>query len=749
MNPFFINSALIFDHFEAVARAHERMFDMMDRRVVNDHDRNRFARNQQLGNYLHREEQRGGRTPRSLSTGHRRPNTAFQSYSGIENRTSEKTSKQLGVRRQDTLAREGIKPFSGPRSSSKIKRSVRGEFVDESGSSIFSSSNHLGQGWYSMTSSDSGEVLFRGTQILVESMNRLTFLTLFNPGKVSTTCNSVSLHCKILPESENMINFIVAYQSQTSFYVLSFDVLQKTISLYRLSVFPQSLQGLCRQSLLIWQETILTPDINIVNHRFYKYQIEIDKSLFILRVNDITIFQKEDYPAALRDGLPTLPNQEESGAPDTTDLSRGHFGFLMLPNQQIYLKEVEIRSSSALQNPLLSPSLTNPNKKPSPPQRQQTSKVSNRGQSSSDKIHNTDHLPASLVSNSEKGIHNHLLLEYENKKSVSYQEQLKKQLIELKYDVNIIDSILQDMVISSSSTSENKRITFEDIAGLKEAKRLLHEAILLPFLMPEYFTGIISESWKGILLFGPAGTGKTLLAKSIVHCIHHCCFFNCSIANLISKWRGESEKLIKCLFEAARLASPSIIFFDEIDALVISRGSDNEHEASRRMKTELFSQMDGLHHTSSSSSKEEKSRVFVLATTNCPWDLDTAILRRLEKRVYVPLPDLESRQQHFELCLRTMNLELECKSGGETETSLEQMRINLIQFLSESSEGYSGADIVTLCREAAMIPMRRLLSSHSMDEIQKKKEDGSLKISAVSVIYDDFVEDFSLTCWMG
>lgn len=733
MNPFFINSALIFDHFEAVARAHERMFDMMHRRAGNDHDPNRFARNQQTGNYLHREEQRGMRTPRSLSTGHRRPNTAFQSSSGIEHRTSERASKQVGVRRQDTLAREGIKPLSGHRDSNKTTTAVRGECGDESGSSLFSSSNHLGQGWYSMTSSDSGEVLFRGTQVLVESMNRLTFLTLFNPGKMNTSCSSVSLQCKMLPESENMINFIVAYQSQTSFYVLSFDVLQKTISLYHLSSFPQSLQGLCRQSSLLWQETILTPDINIVNHRFYKYQIEIDKLKFILRVNGTTIFQKEDYPAALRDAL---PNQEENGTTGMTDLSLGHFGFLMLPNQQIYLKEVEICPSSVLQNPVLSLSLTNPNQKPPPSQRQQTSKVSNR----SDKIRNTDDLPASMASNIEKGIYNNLLLENENKKSLSYQEQLKKQLIELKYDINIIDSILQDMVISSSSFSENKRITFEDIAGLQEAKRLLHEAILLPFLMPEYFTGIISESWKGILLFGPAGTGKTLLAKSIVHCIHHCCFFNCSIANLISKWRGESEKLIKCLFDAARLASPSIIFFDEIDALVTSRGSDNEHEASRRMKTELFSQMDGLHHTSSSSSsKEGKSRVFVLATTNCPWDLDTAILRRLEKRVYVPLPEFDSRQQHFELCLKTMNLDLQSKSSGETEASLEDTRRNLVQFLSEASEGYSGADIVTLCREAAMVPMRRLLSSHSMTEIQKKKEDGSLKISAVSVIYDDFV----------
>ena len=138
----------------------------------------------------------------------------------------------------------------------------------------------------------------------------------------------------------------------------------------------------------------------------------------------------------------------------------------------------------------------------------------------------------------------------------------------------------------------NLGVTYDDIAALTVAKRLLHEAVLLPLLMPEFFTGI-REPWKGVLLFGPPGTGKTLLAKAVCG-FNSSTFFSCSSSSLISKYRGESEKIVRCLFEAARMCAPSVVFLDEVDALVSARGMDGEHEASRRLKTEFFAQMDGV-----------------------------------------------------------------------------------------------------------------------------------------------------------
>ena len=146
--------------------------------------------------------------------------------------------------------------------------------------------------------------------------------------------------------------------------------------------------------------------------------------------------------------------------------------------------------------------------------------------------------------------------------------------------------IIEQSILLPSAT---KRITFDSIAGLDDAKRLLTEAITLPLLMPDFFTGI-REPWRGVLLFGPAGTGKTLLAKALAstNSIH---FFNCPSSSLTSKYRGDSEKLIQAVFSAARKAAPSIVFFDEADALISKRGTADEHEASRRFKSEVLQQV--------------------------------------------------------------------------------------------------------------------------------------------------------------
>lgn len=243
----------------------------------------------------------------------------------------------------------------------------------------------------------------------------------------------------------------------------------------------------------------------------------------------------------------------------------------------------------------------------------------------------------------------------------------------------LAESLSRDIIRGSPD------VTWESIKGLENAKRLLKEAVVMPIKYPKYFTGLLSP-WKGILLFGPPGTGKTMLAKAVAtEC--NTTFFNISASSIVSKWRGDSEKLVKVLFQLARHHAPSTIFLDEIDAIISQRGeARSEHEASRRLKTELLIQMDGLTRTN--------DLVFVLAATNLPWELDAAMLRRLEKRILVPLPEPEARRAMFE--------ELLLAGPGDKELSYD--------LLVDNTEGYSGSDIRLVCKEAAMQPLRRLMA---------------------------------------
>jgi len=170
--------------------------------------------------------------------------------------------------------------------------------------------------------------------------------------------------------------------------------------------------------------------------------------------------------------------------------------------------------------------------------------------------------------------------------------------------------------IEQNIITQDLNISWDDIAELTDAKRLLREAVVLPQLMPDFFKGLRSP-WKGVLLYGPPGTGKTMLAKAVAsEC--KCTFFNVSSSSLTSKWRGESSKLVQVLFQMARFHAPSIVFFDEFDSIGRSRGGGNEHEASSRMKAELLINMDGVVSVSGGGGGgEEESQNMDVCTENC------------------------------------------------------------------------------------------------------------------------------------
>uniref|UniRef100_H3CAJ3 Katanin p60 ATPase-containing subunit A1 n=1 Tax=Tetraodon nigroviridis TaxID=99883 RepID=H3CAJ3_TETNG len=269
------------------------------------------------------------------------------------------------------------------------------------------------------------------------------------------------------------------------------------------------------------------------------------------------------------------------------------------------------------------------------------------------------------------------------------------------YDKDLVEALERDII------SQHPNVKWDDIADLEEAKKLLKEAVVLPMWMPAFFKGI-RRPWKGVLMVGPPGTGKTLLAKAVAtEC--RTTFFNVSSSTLTSKYRGESEKLVRLLFEMARFYAPTTIFIDEIDSMCSRRGTSEEHEASRRVKAELLVQMDG-----SGASAERRNRmipskmVMVLAATNFPWDIDEALRRRLEKRIYIPLPSTKGRVELLRINLKELEL--------ASDVDLDR--------IAEKLEGYSGADITNVCsRDASLMAMRRRIEGLTPEEIRNLSKD--------------------------
>lgn len=238
-------------------------------------------------------------------------------------------------------------------------------------------------------------------------------------------------------------------------------------------------------------------------------------------------------------------------------------------------------------------------------------------------------------------------------------------------------------VIMDEVVEGGQPVAWDDIVGQESSKQALQEMVILPTLRPELFTGLRAPA-RGLLLFGPPGNGKTMLAKAVAH-ESNATFFNISASTLTSKFVGEGEKLVRALFAVAREFQPSVIFIDEVDSLLTDR-KEGEHEASRRLKTELLVEFDGLH-------SEAEERILVMGATNRPQELDEAALRRFPKRVYVGLPDT---------CARVALLQ---KLLSKHDNPLSKKEL---ERLARLTDGYSGSDLTALAKDAALAPIREL-----------------------------------------
>jgi ATP-dependent 26S proteasome regulatory subunit len=250
-------------------------------------------------------------------------------------------------------------------------------------------------------------------------------------------------------------------------------------------------------------------------------------------------------------------------------------------------------------------------------------------------------------------------------------------------DPEIAERVLNEIM------DKDMNVHWTDIAGLADVKETLREMIILPNKYPEMFTGLRAPP-RGLLLFGPPGNGKTMIAKAIAT-EAGLTFFSISASVLCSKWIGEGEKTMRALFTIARAKAPSFIFIDEVDSILCSRSSE-EHESSRRLKNEFLTQFDGATSNASEA-------VTIMGATNRPFDLDDAARRRMPKRIYVPLPEHATR---FNLLSNLLKNEVHCLTPQQ------------IEYICSKLEGYSCSDIHQLSQQAAMGPVRDKMKSQDM-----------------------------------
>ena len=265
--------------------------------------------------------------------------------------------------------------------------------------------------------------------------------------------------------------------------------------------------------------------------------------------------------------------------------------------------------------------------------------------------------------------------------AVNYEENMKREIAQM-----IQDADSSNKKYNYIQPNNNYNVKFDDVVGLVEAKQILKEIIIIPNLRPDLFTGLRSPP-RGLLLFGPPGTGKTMIAKAVAtEC--KCTFFSISASSLTSKYLGESEKLVRALFQLAYEMQPSVVFIDEIES-ILSKRKEDENDAMKRLKTEFLIQFDGV-------GSSEENRVLIIGATNRPFDLDPAVIRRLPKRVYVG-PFNDEDKKGFIKKIITQN---KCNISDEEFMKIAKMCNN-----------YSNSDLKELCREAAYEPLRELNSS--------------------------------------
>ncbi|PWW74387.1 AAA-domain-containing protein [Tuber magnatum] len=264
----------------------------------------------------------------------------------------------------------------------------------------------------------------------------------------------------------------------------------------------------------------------------------------------------------------------------------------------------------------------------------------------------------------------------------------------------------EQTILTEVVAPEDIHVTFNDIGGLDSIIEELREAVIYPLTVPDLFSTSSSllSAPKGVLLYGPPGCGKTMLAKALAR-ESGACFINLHISTLTEKWYGDSNKLVSAVFTLARKLQPTIVFIDEIDAVLRSRSS-SDHEASTMVKAEFMTHWDGL--LSSSPATGNTSQILILGATNRIQDIDEAILRRMPKKFPINLPSASQRQRILLLILKDTKLSPNFNMGE----------------LVRKTAGMSGSDLTEACRDAAMVPIREYIRSFTGDEGKRRLEAG-------------------------